>query len=136
VVVDDHSTDATSAIARQRGCRVVQVDARRVAAARNAGAASATGEIFAFVDGDMRIHPDTFNVIVDLRRLGRGRGQRLARARRAKADSSTRKFDRYGDWHCFPLLLRLLGPMIRAPETRHALVEEYWYSDQRSVDRR
>lgn len=206
VVVDDHSTDATAAIAEQRGCRVVQVDVRRIAAVRNAGAAVATGEIFAFVDADMRIHPDTFNVIddllssrrvvaaatgvtlerwsiglaftyalmvpwvwllrmdtgvvfcraddfrsvggyderrwfgedvqflVDLRRLGRSRGQRLARARRAKALSSTRKFDVYGDWHYVPLLLRLLGPMIRAPETRNALVEEYWYRDRRSAD--
>ena len=35
----------------------------------------------------------------DLRKLGRARGQRLVRARAAKVITSTRKFDRYGDWH-------------------------------------
>jgi glycosyltransferase involved in cell wall biosynthesis len=202
VVADDGSTDATAEIARQRGCRVVQVDIRQIAAVRNAGAASASGSVLAFVDADMRIHPETFNVIddllssrrvvagatgvtlerwslgiavtyalmvpwvwllrmdtgvvfcraedfrsvggyderrwfgedvqflVDLRRLGRSRGQRLTRARHAKAISSTRKFDRHGDWHYFPLMLRLLGPMVRAPETRNTLADEYWYHDR------
>jgi glycosyltransferase involved in cell wall biosynthesis len=201
VVADDGSTDATAAIAEQRGCRVVHLAARRIAAARNAGAAVAAGEIFGFVDADMRIHLETFDAIddmlatgrivagatgvtlerwslglavtyalmvpwiwllrmdtgvvfcraadfravggfderrafgedvqllLDLRRLGRPRGQRLGRARRAKAIASTRKFDRYGDWHYFPLLLRLLGPMLRSPATRNPLVEDYWYRD-------
>jgi|GEM_PF-1570126 len=191
----------TAAIAETRGCRVVRLAARRIAAARNAGGAVATGEIFSFADADMRIHPETFNAIddmlgsgrivagatgvtlerwslglavtyalvvpwvwllrmdtgvvfcpsadfravggfderrsfgedvqflLDLRRLGRARGQRLGRARRAKAIASTRKFDRYGDWHYFRLLLRLLGPMLRSPATRSALVEDYWYRD-------
>jgi len=201
VVADDGSTDATAAIAEQRGCRVVRLTARRIAAARNAGAAIAAGEILCFADADMRVHPETFNAVddmlgsgrivggatgvtlerwslglavtyalmvpwvwllrmdtgvvfcraddfravggfderrsfgedvqflVDLRRLGRRRGQRLGRARRAKAIASTRKFDRHGDWHYFPMLLRLLVPMLRSPATRNALVEDYWYRD-------
>jgi len=201
VVADDGSTDATGAIAEQRGCRVVRLAARRIAAARNAGAAVASGEICSFVDADMRIHPETFNAIddmlatgrivagatgvtlerwslglavtyavmvpwvwllrmdtgvvfcratdfravggfderrafgedvqflLDLRRLGRPRGQRLGRARRAKAIASTRKFDRHGDWHYFPLLIHLLGPMLRSPTTRNPVVEDYWYND-------
>jgi len=201
VVADDGSTDATVALAEQSGCRVVRLAARRIAAARNAGAAVATGEILTFVDADARVHPETFNAIddmlasgrivagatgvtlerwsvglavtyalivpwvwllrmdtgvvfcrsadfravggfderrsfgedvqllVDLRRLGRRRGQRLGRARRAKAIASTRKFDRFGDWHYFPLLLRLLWPMLRSPATRSTLVEDYWYRD-------
>jgi glycosyltransferase involved in cell wall biosynthesis len=201
VVADDGSTDATAVIAEQRGGHVVRLDARRIAAARNAGATAATGEIFSFVDADMRIHPETFNAVddmlgggrvvagatgvtlerwslglavtyalmvpwvwllrmdtgvvfcraadfravggfderrafgedvqflLDLKRLGRPRGQRLGRARCAKAIASTRKFDRYGDWHYFPMLLRLLGPMLRSPATRSALIEDYWYRD-------
>ncbi|PWB78412.1 MAG: hypothetical protein C3F15_01710 [Holophagae bacterium] len=201
VVADDGSTDATSAIAEQWGCRVVRLAARRIAAARNAGAAVATGDILSFADADMRVHPETFNAIddmlgsgrivagatgvtlerwslglavtyalmvpwiwllrmdtgvvfcrapdfravggfderrsfgedvqflLDLRRLGRPRGQRLGRARRTKAIASTRKFDRYGDWHYFPMLFRLLGPMLRSPSARNALVEDYWYRD-------
>lgn len=52
IVVDDASRDDTAAIARGRGARVVQVDARQIAAARNAGAAAARGERLLFVDAD------------------------------------------------------------------------------------
>lgn len=202
VVADDDSRDDTAVIAERRGCRIVRLAARRIASARNAGAAVATGEIFSFADADMRVHAETFNAIddmlatgrivagatgvtlerwsfglavtyalmvpwvwllrmdtgvvfcratdfraiggfderrsfgedvqflLDLRRLGRTRGQRLGRARRAKAIASTRKFDRHGDWHYFPLLFRLLGPMLRSPGTRNELVENYWYRDR------
>ena len=63
IVADNVSTDTTAAIAAARGCRVVRVTARIIAAVRNAGGREATGEILAFVDADSRIHPDTFSVI-------------------------------------------------------------------------
>jgi glycosyltransferase involved in cell wall biosynthesis len=52
LVVDDSSTDRTSAIAREHGARVIQVQHRQIAATRNAGAKEATGEMFVFVDAD------------------------------------------------------------------------------------
>jgi glycosyltransferase involved in cell wall biosynthesis len=63
VVVDDASTDATAEVAAARGCRVVRIERRSIAAARNAGAAAAQGEILAFTDADGRLHPRTFGVI-------------------------------------------------------------------------
>jgi hypothetical protein len=57
IVVDDASTDATAAIAQKFGARVVPVNRRQIAAARNAGAAVARGEILFFVDADTRIRP-------------------------------------------------------------------------------
>jgi glycosyltransferase involved in cell wall biosynthesis len=63
IVADNASTDGTARLARARGCRVVQVEKRAIAAARNAGARIATGQILAFVDADSQIHPDTFNAI-------------------------------------------------------------------------
>lgn len=63
IVADNGSTDATAEIARERECRVVPVAKRVIAAARNGGAAAARGSILAFVDADMRIHPETFNAI-------------------------------------------------------------------------
>ena len=56
IVVDDASTDATAEIARQAGAKVVAIDRRQIAAARNAGARVARGEILFFVDADTQIN--------------------------------------------------------------------------------
>ncbi|MDP2646798.1 MAG: glycosyltransferase [Desulfobacterales bacterium] len=61
IVADNASTDGTAKLAATRGCVVVPVAQRLIAAARNGGARAAQGEILCFVDADMRIHPETFN---------------------------------------------------------------------------
>ncbi len=71
IVADNASTDATAAIARDSGCRVAHVGERRIAAARNGGAALATGEILCFVDADTVVHPETFAEIDEVMRTGR-----------------------------------------------------------------
>jgi glycosyltransferase involved in cell wall biosynthesis len=71
VVADNGSTDGTAALAVARGCRVVPAAPRSIGAARNAGARASRGDLLAFVDGDSRIHPETFNEIAA--RLGAGR---------------------------------------------------------------
>ena len=63
IVADNASTDRTAELARRRGCRVVPVEKRCIAAARNAGGWAARGEIVGFVDADMQIHPGTFDAI-------------------------------------------------------------------------
>lgn len=55
VVVDDDSTDATAAIARSAGARVIPVRHRQIAAVRNAGARAAEGDVFFFVDADTHV---------------------------------------------------------------------------------
>jgi len=65
IVADNVSTDGTAKIARERGCRVVLVEERRIATVRNGGASIAAGEILCFVDADSEVHPDTFNAIED-----------------------------------------------------------------------
>jgi glycosyltransferase involved in cell wall biosynthesis len=205
IVADDGSTDATADIALARGCRTVRVEARRIAAARNAGARAAAGEVLAFVDADSRLHPRTFNeidhvlnggrviggttgavferhsaglrathaalalfgvlsrgwraiarpamdtgvvfcrrtdfeavggyreryrwgedawLLVDLLRLGWRTGRRLEGATRAPAIFSTRKFDRYGDWHYFTMPFRIVWDAIVGRDTT---VRRYWY---------
>src|SRR5437762_11522496 len=57
IVVDDASTDATPEIAAQAGTRVISIDRRQIAAARNAGARVAQGKYLFFVDADTRIKP-------------------------------------------------------------------------------
>jgi glycosyltransferase involved in cell wall biosynthesis len=56
IVVDDASTDTTPEIAAQAGARVVSINRRQIAAARNAGARAALGEVLFFVDADTRIN--------------------------------------------------------------------------------
>ncbi|MGH9317312.1 MAG: glycosyltransferase [Thermoanaerobaculia bacterium] len=63
IVADNLSTDGTARVAAARGCRVVTVEKRVIAAARNGGARASSGEILCFVDADMRIHPQTFDTI-------------------------------------------------------------------------
>jgi glycosyltransferase involved in cell wall biosynthesis len=57
IVVDDGSTDATAEIAAMAGVRVISINRRQIAAARNAGARAAQGEYLLFVDADTRISP-------------------------------------------------------------------------------
>lgn len=52
IVVDDASTDATARLAEEAGARVIRVAHRQIAAARNAGAREARGELLFFVDAD------------------------------------------------------------------------------------
>ena len=56
IVVDDGSTDATAAIARQYDCRLIRTENRGLASARNTGLGAATGEIVAYIDDDA--YPD------------------------------------------------------------------------------
>lgn len=69
--------------------------------------------------------------LMDLRRLGRSRGQRLHRIRSTKAIASTRKFDQFGDWHYLTGLLRGLYWLIFAPRAGRAFAQQYWYGDMR-----
>jgi glycosyltransferase involved in cell wall biosynthesis len=57
IVVDDGSTDATAAIAAAQSVRLVQQPHLGAAAARNAGARSARGDILLFTDADCRPTP-------------------------------------------------------------------------------
>jgi glycosyltransferase involved in cell wall biosynthesis len=63
IVADNDSTDSTAEVAASHGARVVRVEKRRIAAARNGGGHAARGEIVCFIDADSALHPQTFNAI-------------------------------------------------------------------------
>ena len=199
VVADNGSSDKTAQLASEADCRVVFVEKRVIAAARNGGAAAAKGEILAFIDADSLMHPDTFNAIerilakgtcivgttgvtmsrwspgialtygmivplawltkfdtgvvfcrrsdfeqiggycesltyaedvrllMDLRRLGKHRGQKICRLRGAKAVTSTRKYDRYGDWHMLRLIFSFPFRYFFHRRSADRIAREYWY---------
>jgi len=58
IVVDDGSTDRTAEIAKSMRARVIQQENAGPAAARNAGAEAAYGEILAFTDADCVPSPE------------------------------------------------------------------------------
>ena len=58
IVVDDGSLAANAAIARRAGARYLALgEPRGLNAARNAGIAAAEGELLAFIDDDVEVHP-------------------------------------------------------------------------------
>ncbi len=57
LVADDGSRDRTADIADRAGARVLRLPHRGPAAARNAAAEAATGDVLVFLDGDMRCSP-------------------------------------------------------------------------------
>ena len=59
IVVDDASTDGTAEIARTAGVRIETIDRRQIAAARNAGAKVAHGDVLIFVDADTHVPVET-----------------------------------------------------------------------------
>lgn len=59
IVADDASTDSTAAVARSHGARVVPIERRQIAAARNAGARASRGDALLFVDADTALPAPT-----------------------------------------------------------------------------
>jgi glycosyltransferase involved in cell wall biosynthesis len=63
IVADNESTDATAAVAREFGARVITVDIHCIAAVRNRGAAAATGRYLVFCDADNCMSPNMLDAI-------------------------------------------------------------------------
>lgn len=80
---------------------------------------------------ERRAFAEDAQLLFDLRRLGRARGQRLVRLRSVKAVASTRKFDTFGDWHYFTELRKLLPLIVHSPGATSDFAERFWYGDQR-----
>ncbi len=64
IVVDDGSTDGTAAMAEARGARVIHLAGLGPAAARNAGARAASGDVLVFLDADCVPEEGCFEALV------------------------------------------------------------------------
>jgi glycosyltransferase involved in cell wall biosynthesis len=74
VVVDDGSSDGTSAIAEARGARLIRVNLRHIAAARNAGANGARGDRLIFIDADTLVNEAVIRAAVEAMNRGAAGG--------------------------------------------------------------
>jgi glycosyltransferase involved in cell wall biosynthesis len=98
IVVDDASTDATAALAASHGALVVPVQHRHIAAARNAGARHARGDVLIFVDADTCVSDAVMRAAMAA--LG---GGAIGGGARARFDGRIRYFlDRAGSSPCQP----------------------------------
>lgn len=66
LVANDASTDATAEVAAEHGARVLDVNARQIAAVRNAGARAAVGDHLFFIDADTRVHADLLRAALNV----------------------------------------------------------------------
>lgn len=76
-----------------------------------------------------RLFAEDVALLVALWRRALARGERLTRVTRARATASTRKFDKYGDWHFFRLPWEVMMGLWREPE-RQRWARRYWYEDR------
>ena len=93
IVVDDASTDTTSTVAARCGARVVSVNYRQIAAARNEGAGQAQGDLLVFVDADTHIPETVVGAAVHAMRVGAVGG-----GARARFDGSVPIYGRILAW--------------------------------------
>jgi glycosyltransferase involved in cell wall biosynthesis len=56
IVADDGSTDGTATVARDARAKLISINRRQIAAARNAGGRAAIGDVLFFVDADTQIN--------------------------------------------------------------------------------
>jgi glycosyltransferase involved in cell wall biosynthesis len=76
---------------------------------------------------ETRMIAEDVDMLIRLRRLGRPRGQKLVRLRGVKTITSTRKFDRHGDWHWFAQMPRIGWRLLRNPRSLSEFARRYWY---------
>jgi glycosyltransferase involved in cell wall biosynthesis len=74
-----------------------------------------------------RFFAEDVQLLLDLHKLGKRRGQHLARGTNAKAIFSTRKFDQHGDWHYFPFGFHLILAVLRDRSALTGRARRYWY---------
>lgn len=80
---------------------------------------------------ESRLYAEDVLFPLALRRLGRTRDQRLTRLPKVKALGCTRKFDQFGDWHYFGMLVHAIKSLLKGDWHDEQLADRYWYNSGR-----
>ncbi|MEO7793242.1 MAG: glycosyltransferase [Thermoanaerobaculia bacterium] len=88
---------------------------------------------FAAVGGydESRLFAEDVAFLLALRRHGKTTGRRLSRPRGARTVISTRKFDRWGDWHFFTRMPAVGWRLLKDPKAATDFARQYWYRPER-----
>ena len=76
------------------------------------------------------LYAEDIQLLLDLKRLGRTRRQGFRRARGAITYTSTRKFDKHGDWHYLTMMPRIGFWMLFDKKRVDHETRAYWYEDR------
>ena len=76
------------------------------------------------------LYAEDIQLLLDLKRLGRSRGQGFRRARGVITYTSTRKFDKHGDWHYLTMMPRIGFWMLFDKKRVDHETRAYWYEDR------
>ena len=76
------------------------------------------------------LYAEDIRVMVDLKRLGKPQGRIFARAKGARAVTSTRKYDKHGDWHYLTVMPRVGFWMLIDKGKYERFTQQYWYEDR------
>ncbi len=79
---------------------------------------------------ETRYYAEDIQLLIDLKRLGRTRGQFFARPKGVIAITSSRKFDKHGDWHFLTMMPRLGFWMLFDRSRGEKSTQAYWYEDR------
>ena len=81
---------------------------------------------------EQKLFAEDVDFIVRLKLLGRKRKQKLIRLTSAKAVASMRKFQKHGNWHYFPLMMRGVFAMFFPSKRFEKFARKYWYDDRQT----
>ena len=75
-------------------------------------------------------YAEDLQLLSNLKRLGRDRGQRFGRSRGVVTITSSRKFDKHGDWHFLTMMPRIAFWMLFNKTRADHEFRAYWYEDR------
>ena len=75
-------------------------------------------------------YAEDVKLLIDLKRLGRTRGQRFKRPKGVLVITSSRKFDKHGEWHFLLMMPRICFWMLFDKSRGEKNTRAYWYEDR------